>query len=119
MKRSRIRDLPGTSRFLILHAAGCVCLTGRIPEHDAGLNFYRLPVLLVRLELPLQQRIGNGFGLLGEGTDHMNVLYLTVPVNDDSDGNWIEFAVGNDRVNPLQNVIALGIILNADWRVLL
>ena len=62
----------------------------RPAEHDSGFHFRRHPVSNVRFELPLVERIGDGFRLIGKCAEKMDVLYFSFLVDDDSHRDRIE-----------------------------
>src|SRR5205807_1571842 len=86
---------------------------GAAAEHDAGLHFNRLSIPQAWPEPPLLQGVGDGFGLLGEGADKVDVFYLALFIDDDADWNGIRSALGKDRLNLLNHVFFTGVVLYA------
>src|SRR5271163_1141711 len=91
--------------------------TRRMTEQDAGFHLHGLSIDQVRPELPLQQRIGDDFCLVRERAEKMDVLHLTLFVDDDAHGNGVEAAFGEKRIHFLHDVFVARVVLDAHWDV--
>ena len=76
-------------------------------EHHAGFDFNQVSVNDVRLEAPLGQRIGDGFGLVRESTQEMNVFHATLFVDDDADRDRIELWFRKNGAHVFKKILSV------------
>lgn len=86
-------------------------------KHDSGFHFHGFSVAQVGLESPLFQRVCDRFGLVGKCAEKMNVLHLAIFVDDDSYGNRVKVALGEDGVDARKHILVFRIILYADGKI--
>ena len=77
-------------------------------EHHASFNFNQVSVNDVWFEAPLGQRIGDGFGLVREGTQEMNVFHATLFVDDDTDRDRIELWFRKNGTHVFKKIFSVG-----------
>src|SRR5580700_41870 len=76
-------------------------------EHQTGFHLDRLAVLAVGLELPLAECVGNHFRLIGKRAEEVNVFYLALFIDNDTDRNRIEAMLAENGVNAGKHIFIL------------
>lgn len=117
----RVRE--GTTRKCVLEtfsrpACWCGIQVDRAPQHNPGSHFSWFPVLYIRPEFPLSERVADGFGLIEECAEKVNVLYLALLVDDGNNGDRIKLVFHKGQ-QPCGHICVRGVTFEADRKLVL
>src|ERR1700761_9599538 len=102
-RRDQLWILPAGDQSLVSRCAGrsgywCRMRWSGSAKQNACLHLSGLTVGQVRLEAPLLQGVRDGFGLIGERTDEVDVFDQAVGADDHPDGDGVVTPFGQKRI---------------------